>query len=82
MLELLSKIICFVMMTISGFYIIKTITKSETNFHSAKTMLLLLILVIIQCLLYKIQYTSTYTLIIYLLNIIVYKEIFNQNIIQ
>lgn len=76
MLELLTNVICSTMMTILGFYVIKSVTKSEVKFFSGRTIILILILDIIELLLHKIQYTMLYTIIVFCLNITIYKQIF------
>lgn len=82
MLDILTKLVCFIMMAILGFYITKIILKSEEKILNPKNILMLLILTLIPFSLYKIQYTSMYTLITYLLNILVYKKIFHQSIVK
>lgn len=82
MLDILTKLVCSTMMTILGFYIIKMILKSEEKMFTIKNITLLSILIIIPFFLYKVQYTSIYTLITYLLNILIYRKIFNQSVIQ
>jgi len=82
MLELLSKFICSSIMSLLGFYIIKSIIKSEERLSKKQNFYLLLILIIIPVIIHEVKYTSTYTLITYLLSIIIYQRIFNQNTTQ
>lgn len=77
MLELLSKFICLFMLSIFGYFFIKEITTIETKIHKKKNILLIVLLSLIQLFLYKIQYTSSYTIIVFYLNILIYKIIFN-----
>lgn len=76
MLEVFVKFICFIIMSITGFYIVKTVTKSDVKLITSRSIILLMILALIQLMLYKVQYTISYTLIAFLLNIIIYKSIF------
>ena len=82
MLELLTDFICSIIVTLIGFYIIKIITNKNINMLNRKNIILLLILIVIPFVIHKTEYSSTYTLITYLLSIIIYQKIFNQNIIQ
>ncbi len=76
MLEVLTKFICFILMAIVGFYVIKKTTNSNVKLLNLETIIILSILVIIQMCLYRIQFTATYTIMVFLLNIIIYKKIF------
>ena len=79
MLEVFSKLLCSTSISITSFLIIKAITHSKEKLN-IKNILLLSLLMFIPFTIYKIQYTSTYTLIIYLISIIVYKLIFKYNL--
>ena len=68
-------------MSITSYYIIKQILmvhkrKEYKKVKIIKNIILLIILVTITVLLYKIQYTTLYTITIFLLNIAVFKSIF------
>ena len=81
MLEVFVKIFCGVLMSITSYYIIKQILmvhkrKEYKKVKIIKNIILLIILVTITVLLYKIQYTTLYTITIFLLNIAVFKSIF------
>lgn len=76
MLDMLTKFICSSMMAIVGFYSIKYITKSNQKLFNIKNIFLIFILILIPLLIHKTQYTSIYTIIVYLLSIIIYKTIF------
>lgn len=81
MLEVFVKIFCGVLMSITSYYIVKQILmvrkrKEYKKVKIIKNIILLIILVTITVLLYKIQYTTLYTITIFLLNIAVFKSIF------
>lgn len=82
MLDMLTKFICSIFLSMVGFYVIKIVLKSDEKLFTIRNLLLISILIIVPPLLYSIEYTSTYTLITYLLNILVYKKIFKQSVIQ
>ena len=76
MLEVFVRIICAIIMTSTSFYIIKKIIGDNNEKISLKNIGYLLIIMILSVVLYKIQYTMIYSLTIYLINIIVFKEMF------
>lgn len=77
MLEELYKIICSLIMIFTIFYIIKKIL-DEPHIHiNVKIIGCLLISIIISVMLHRIQYTMIFSLTMYLINIIFFKEIFN-----
>ena len=80
MLEVFVKFICFVIMAVTGFYVIKNIIQSDVKICSKRTTFYLLLLVFIQIVLYKAQYSISYTIIVFLLNIIIYKIIFKMKL--
>lgn len=80
MLEVFVKIICLILLTISGFIIIKKITDSDEKLTEPNNIILLLISQIIPCLIYRTTYKSLYTLIVYFINVLLYKYIFKKNI--
>ena len=80
MLNLFTKLVCFIMITITSLYFIKTITNSKIKLLNVKNLILIISLVFIPFIIYKIQYTIDYTIIVYCLNIIVYREIFKLSI--
>ena len=77
MLEACVRLVCALIMSIFGFYVIKRITSSELKLLSIKTILFILILSFITIILYDVEYDGIYTIAIFALQIIVYKEIFN-----
>ena len=75
MLEGFCKIICAIIMGLTGYYIIKKIIVSD-SVTSLKELLALCLFIIITIILHPIQYTIIYTISIFLLNINLYKFIF------
>lgn len=82
MLEVFTNLICFAMMSILGFYTIRIITKSNQKLINLKIIILLLILIIIQTSLYKIQYTGIFSIISYIVATVIYAKIFNISICE
>ncbi len=82
MLEIISQIICATIMAFLGFYIVKVITKSDEKITDIKNLFLLLILILVPSISYNKDYSSIFTFIVYLVNIMVYKRIFKINLIQ
>ena len=82
MLEGFTNIICSTIMSLLGYYIIKVITKSEVKILRIKNIILLSIMILIPFLIYKTEYQSLYTIVTYLLSIVIYKYIFKLNIVQ
>lgn len=80
MLEVSVNFLCSLIMSLAGFMIIKNIIKSNVKLYNYKNLILLLILTVIAVMLHRINYTNVYTITIFALNIIVYKEIFNISI--
>lgn len=76
MLEVLSKFICSLIMCTTGFYIIKTIIKSDEKLLTIRNSLLLLLLIIIQLVVHKTTYEVSSTLITFCINMLLYKIIF------
>lgn len=77
MLEVCVRLVCALIMSIFGFYVIKRITSTEVKLLSIKTILCILILSFITIILYDVEYDGIYTIAIFALQIIVYKEMFN-----
>lgn len=79
MLEVLFNFLNCLLTTIVGCYIIKTIVKSNIKIFNIKTIILLIVTTGITAFLQQNQYLGYHTLIIFSLNIIVYKMIFKLN---
>ena len=69
-----------ILMSCTGFYVIKKIIQSDIKLVSVKNVILIFILSLITSLLRKTNYTGIESLIIFLLNIIIYKNIYNMSI--
>ena len=79
MLEVFVKFICFIIMYGTGFIIVNKIVSSGVK-RSNLAYLAVLLLAIFSIFLYPIQYTPVYTMMVFLLNIIIYKIIYKLNI--
>ena len=77
MAAIITNFINCLITAIVGFYLIKGITKSEIKLFSAKTIIWLLLEAIITALLQRSTPSSFVSLIIYCINIIIYKQIFD-----
>lgn len=77
MLEVCVRLICALIMSVFGFYVIKKITATDVKFLSLKTVLYIFALSIVTIVLYNVEYDGVYTVAIFALQIIVYKEMFN-----
>jgi two-component system, LytTR family, sensor histidine kinase AgrC len=77
MLEVWTKFVSAIMLSLYGFYVIKKLTKSEAKLLNVKSILYLVTLCIVTVYFHKIQYTGTHTVAIFALQIIIYKVIFN-----
>lgn len=77
MLEDCVRLVCALIMSIFGFYVIKKVTGSNNKLLSIKNIVYILVLCIVTVYLYRIQYTAVYSVTIFSLQIIIYKEIFN-----
>ncbi len=77
MLEVFVNFINCTITAILGFYIIKKITKINIKFLSLRTLIWLSGQILMTTYLQQSQYLGIHTLIIYCINILVYKHIFN-----
>lgn len=77
MLEVLVNFFCATIMTLTGYYVINQVSSKEKKKKVLKSLVLSLILIIISIILHPIQYTGLYTITIFLVNIGIYKFIFN-----
>ena len=80
MLEVLGNFASCTINGVLGFYVIKKISKSEVKLLCLHTILWLLLEVVISTYLQQTQYLGIHTLIIYCVNILIYKNIFNLNL--
>ena len=80
MLEELTNILCPIIMISIGFYIIKKLTNTKIKIITLKNILLIGIYAILAALIRSINYSGINTIITFLMNIIIYKIIFKENI--
>lgn len=80
MLEVFVNLLGSFLLSTTGFYVIKKITKIDQKFHSIRTIFLLITLATITVLMNGGEYKGIETLIIFLINIIIYKYIFRVSI--
>lgn len=78
MLEVLVKLICALIITITGTYIINKVTSSKKKIKlKSKEILLILTLSIGIAILHRNEYTGLSTVVVFLLDIIIFKLIYN-----
>lgn len=77
MFAVIVDFMCSLIMSLYGIYIIKKITKSEERISRVKNVLLVIILTTVTVLLKSDDYAALYSISIFILNIIIYKNIFN-----
>lgn len=76
MLEVFIKMISSLLITCTGFYVIKKLIQSNIKLLMLKNVILIVLLSIITVILHKVEYTGIETFIIFLINILIYKTIF------
>lgn len=67
MLEVCVRLICALIMSVFGFYVIKKITATDVKFLSLKTVLYIFALSIVTIVLYNVEYDGVYTVAIFAL---------------
>ena len=80
MLEVFVKYLCFVMMTLTGCVVINKIIDTKEKTINVKNIILMFLLLLLPSILYDPQYNSMTTVIVFLINIIIYKIIYRINI--
>lgn len=80
MLEVFVKIFCGIILAITGMYIIKEITGLKSDRNKLSQVLLILTLSCCSVALHQIEYTGLSTIVIFFLDIIIYKQIFKLSI--
>ena len=81
MLQVLTKFICFLIMYTAGCFVIRNFTDNYPKIKM-NTNLCIALLAIVTIFLSKEEYATTYTIVIFLLNIVVYKNRFKLDISQ
>ena len=81
MLQVVSKILCFPIMYFTGYFVIKRIVGAAPPL-TKRTLIYIMLLGIVSVLLGQEDYALLYTIIIFLLNIVVYKNVFKIDLSQ
>ena len=81
MLEILNKSICYVIMYLTGYFIIKKITEKEIKIKKS-TIIYIILHALASIFLHKTEYQTSYSIIIFLLSIILYKNMFGVDLSQ
>ncbi len=81
MLEILNKSICYIIMYLTGYFIIKAITKRKVA-YTMTAFLYILLLWFISVFSHKTEYQAAYSIAVFLFNIVVYKKVFNIQLSQ
>lgn len=76
MLEVLVKFICFMIVYCTGIYVVKKIVSNRPGL-TMQSYLYFFTLAVSTIFLYPIQYTPLYSIVIFMLNILTYKKVFN-----
>lgn len=77
MSTIIAKIISSIFLSITGLVVVKNINNSKVNLFNIYTILLMSCLIILPAVIYDIQYTYLYSIIVYLMTIVTYKYILN-----
>lgn len=77
MSTIIAKIISSIFLSITGLVVVKNINNSKVNLFNIYTILLMSCLIILPAVIYDIQYTYLYSIIVYAMTIITYKCILN-----
>ena len=81
MLQILNKSICYVIMYLTGYFIIKSIIKRKPKYN-IYSFLYIMLLGYVSVFLHKTEYQTAYSIIVFLLNIVVYKKVFKLQLNQ
>lgn len=82
MLKVIIDLATFLVMPISGFFVIKNLTGSDEKTNSLKNVLILILLVIANALIYNIEYKYMITLVNFFFLVVGYKFIFKKSFFQ
>ena len=80
MLGVFVRLICSILMSYTGFYVIKKIIGSNIKIFTVKNIFLIILLSAITVFLHGVEYTGVETYIIFIINILIYKSIFKMKI--
>lgn len=82
MLELLSKFVCAMIISMTGFVVLKKLLKSDEKLLNFKNICLLFLITLPTLLFYKSEYYISLSLLTYFFTTFIYKNIFRLNLIQ
>ena len=82
MLEVCINIVCQFIMFYMGFAAVKTLIETDKKINYIQVTILLLLGAIVSTCIYQVEYKSIYTILMYLINIIIYKIIFKENMVR
>ena len=82
MLEVFISILCQFIMFYIGFIIVSVLIENDKKINYTQALLLLLLGAIVSSGIYQAEYKSLYTILTYLMNIIIYKIIFKENTVR
>ena len=82
MLEVCINIVCQFIMFYMGFAAVKILIETDKKINYIQVTILLLLGAIVSTCIYQVEYKSIYTILMYLINIIIYKIIFKENIVR
>ena len=78
MLEVCINIVCQFIMFYMGFAAVKTLIETDKKINYIQVTILLLLGAIVSTCIYQVEYKSIYTILMYLINIIIYKIIWDK----
>ena len=82
MSALITKFICSTLMSIVGLKVVKNMTGVKEKLLSIKAIVLMTFLIIIPAIIYTMDYNYIYSILIYVMTIITYKEILKISVIK
>ena len=82
MLEVCINVVCQYIMFYMGFAAVKTLIETDKKINYIQVTILLLLGAIVSTCIYQVEYKSIYTILMYLINIIIYKIIFKENMVR
>lgn len=82
MSAIVCKIISGAIISIMGLIVVKNISGAKEKILSKKSILLMILLIVITAVIYSMNYNYVYSIVIYILTIITYKEILNISLVK
>ena len=77
-----SKIICSIIISIMGLFVVKDISGSKADLKTLRMLAGMSLLILITAITYSMDYNYIYTIAIYILTVFIYKEILNISFIK